>query len=232
MKSESSPWILLIGGGHASGKKTLSDNVKKCLQSLSEGSKDCPIHVSVVNLDAVVTENAHDRYNPKGYIFPKMVERVLEPSKTIGSIQVVIAYGKYALYDSKLRDLAALKVFIDGDGDIRLSRWILRDTKGDSSKLEPILTKYLTYARPEMIEYIQSTRQYADVILPDAAREHTDSSVNLLSVAIYDRIRLIQGSLSHSNVALLNSPSLGPQPVPNLIEEGLDRGIQRYVELS
>ncbi|CAN6608596.1 putative uridine kinase Das2p [Trichomonascus vanleenenianus] len=138
---------------------------------------------------------------------------------------IVIVEGLYALYDQEIRDSAIMKVFVDSDADTRLSRWVLRDTKGDESKLGAILECYLTKARPEMNEFILPTKQFADVILPRGSEE---SGIELISTGVLDRIKedLYVESAGHH---ILHS---GDSSVVDLRKESFLEQSQRFYDVS
>lgn len=63
-----------------------------------------------------------------------------------------------------------LKVFIDTDDDVRLSRRILKMSRkqpGDPTFLNDILQKYENFVKPSFEKFIEPTKKYADIILPN-----------------------------------------------------------------
>jgi uridine kinase len=189
-------WIILIGGGHAAGKKDVCHELETALSGLS--GKDFPIQVRHLHMEKYQRERMYD---PSKLDFERLlhdlgdggflselegipVEAEFGGTK-IRAPTVIIVEGEYALYDKRLRDKAIMKVFVEKDADTRLSQWILRDTDGDRTKLGSILDEYLNRARPEMNEYIMPTKQYADVILPGLKGHGT----RLIATGVYDRIR-------------------------------------------
>ncbi|RXN34207.1 uridine-cytidine kinase 1 [Labeo rohita] len=58
-----------------------------------------------------------------------------------------------------------MKLFVDTDSDVRLSRRVLRDMRRGRD-LEQILTQYTTFVKPAFEEFCLPTKKYADVIIP------------------------------------------------------------------
>ena len=80
---------------------------------------------------------------------------------------VIIVEGIMALYDKKLRDLMDLKIFVDAEPDERLLRVIERDIAERGHPLEMLIDKYRTVLKPMHDEFIEPTKQHADIIIPN-----------------------------------------------------------------
>ncbi len=80
---------------------------------------------------------------------------------------VIIVEGIMALYDRKLRDLMDLKIFVDAEPDERLLRVIERDIAERGHPLEMLIGKYRSILKPMHDEFIEPTKQYADIIIPN-----------------------------------------------------------------
>lgn len=81
--------------------------------------------------------------------------------------QVIIVEGIMALYDKKLRELMDLKIFVDAEPDERLLRVIQRDIAERGHPLEMLITKYRNVLKPMHDEFIEPTKLYADIIIPN-----------------------------------------------------------------
>ncbi|KAJ4926137.1 hypothetical protein JOQ06_008320 [Pogonophryne albipinna] len=89
----------------------------------------------------------------------------LEERITVYPADVVLFEGILVFYPQKVRDMFHMKLFVDTDSDVRLSRRVLRDmTRGRD--LEQILTQYTTFVKPAFEEFCLPTKKYADVIIP------------------------------------------------------------------
>ncbi|MFN2284715.1 MAG: uridine kinase, partial [Anaerolineae bacterium] len=66
-----------------------------------------------------------------------------------------------------LRRLFDVKLFIDTAGDIRLIRRLKRDMQERGRTFESVITQYMTTVRPMHQEFVEPSKRYADVIIPE-----------------------------------------------------------------
>lgn len=95
---------------------------------------------------------------------------------------VIILEGILALYDQRLRDLMGIKVFVDTDDDIRLIRRIQRDIDHRGYTLERIFKQYLEHVRPMYQQFIEPTKRFADLIIPEGGANEV--AIDLLTSKI------------------------------------------------
>lgn len=81
--------------------------------------------------------------------------------------EVIIVEGIMSLYDKGLRDLMDLKVFVETSPDERLLRVITRDTIERGHPLEMLIDKYRNVLKPMHDQFIEPTKQFADIIVPN-----------------------------------------------------------------
>ena len=81
--------------------------------------------------------------------------------------EVIIVEGIMSLYDKGLRDLMDLKVFVETSPDERLLRVITRDTVKRGHPLEMLIDKYRNVLKPMHDQFIEPTKQFADIIVPN-----------------------------------------------------------------
>lgn len=86
---------------------------------------------------------------------------LVKPSK------VLIVDGILIFENKQLRDLMDIKVFVDTDADIRLARRILRDVKERGRSMESVITQYTNTVKPMHEEFVEPSKKYADVIIPE-----------------------------------------------------------------
>ena len=94
------------------------------------------------------------------------------------------------LYDKQLRDLMDLKIFVDAEPDERLLRVIERDIAERGHPLEMLIDKYRNVLKPMHDEFIEPTKQYADIIIPNGgenARAVAMMQMYILSALIQQR---------------------------------------------
>ncbi|MEK4700537.1 uridine kinase [Solibacillus sp. FSL R7-0668] len=80
---------------------------------------------------------------------------------------VIILEGILVLEDERLRDLMDIKLFVDTDSDLRIIRRIQRDIKDRGRTADSVIEQYLSAVRPMHNLFIEPTKRYADVIIPE-----------------------------------------------------------------
>jgi uridine kinase len=78
-----------------------------------------------------------------------------------------VVEGILILADPALRKLFDIKVFVDTDADIRLIRRMQRDITERGRSYESVVTQYLETVRPMHLEFVEPSKRYADVIVPE-----------------------------------------------------------------
>jgi uridine kinase len=85
----------------------------------------------------------------------------VEPKK------LVIFEGIMIFTNKAVRDLIDLKIFVDTPDDIRFIRRLERDIKERGRTMESVIEQYLTVVRPGNFEFVEPTKQFADIIIPE-----------------------------------------------------------------
>ncbi len=179
--------IIGIAGGTGSGKTTV---VNKIAESFTEGE------VAILSHDSYYYDNSHlsleerrkknfDR--PDAIEFELMVEhiRALKNGQTVYQPtysfitctrqpevipveprHVLIVEGILCLADENLRNLMDVKVYVDCASDVRLSRVIRRDIMERGRDVETVLDRYEKTVRPSHMQFIEPTKNFADIIVP------------------------------------------------------------------
>ena len=92
---------------------------------------------------------------------------------------MVLVEGILLFVDQDLRELLDFRVFVDADSDVRLIRRILRDLEERGRSLNGILDQYLDTVRPMHLEFVEPSKRWADVIVPEGKSLTIDPSVTL-----------------------------------------------------
>ncbi len=72
------------------------------------------------------------------------------------------------IFESKpLRELMDIKIFVDTDADLRFIRRLSRDMRERGRTVESVVEQYLATVRPMHMEFIEPSKRYADVIIPE-----------------------------------------------------------------
>ena len=91
--------------------------------------------------------------------------------------KVIIVEGILIFADETLRDLFDIKLFVDTDADVRILRRILRDVEERGRTLESVVTQYLTTVKPMHEQFVEPSKKYADIIIPEGGFNHVALSM-------------------------------------------------------
>jgi uridine kinase len=96
--------------------------------------------------------------------------------------RVIIVEGILILSDRDLRELMDIRVFVDTDADLRILRRIDRDLTERGRSLDSIVQQYLQTVRPMHLEFVEPSKRYAHVIIPEGG--HNRVAVDMLLTKI------------------------------------------------
>lgn len=205
--------IIGIAGGTGSGKTTV---VRKIVESLPQNTVAVIPQDSYYNSQWDVPEEERKKTNfdhPDAFEWPLLAHQIAElragraieqPTYSyltctrqpetvhVEPREVIIVEGIMTLYDKSLRDLMDLKIFVDAEPDERLLRVIERDIEERGHPLEMLITKYRDVLKPMHDEFIEPTKQYADIIIPNGgenARAVAMMQLYILSALTQQRLQ-------------------------------------------
>jgi len=95
---------------------------------------------------------------------------------------ILIIEGILIFVDARLRELMDVKVFVDTDADIRFIRRLMRDVAERGRTVESVVSQYLSTVRPMHIAFVEQTKRYADIIVPEGGENQV--AIELLRAAI------------------------------------------------
>ena len=81
--------------------------------------------------------------------------------------RVILVEGILIFADPKLRELFDVKIFVDTDSDLRFIRRLNRDITERGRTTEMVVKQYLNTVRPMHLEFVEPSKRYADVIIPE-----------------------------------------------------------------
>ena len=96
--------------------------------------------------------------------------------------EVIIVEGILILEDKRLRDLMDIKVYVDTDDDIRIIRRIKRDMESRVRTLDSVIHQYLTVVKPMHQQFIEPTKKFADIIIPEGGQNQV--AIDLMTTKI------------------------------------------------
>jgi uridine kinase len=107
---------------------------------------------------------------------------------TVEPATIVLVEGILVLEDQKLRERMNIKVYVDTDADERFIRRLKRDLIERGRSIDSVIEQYLGSVRPMHLQFIEPTKRYADVIVPEGGANHV--AIDLLA----SKIRAILGA--------------------------------------
>lgn len=81
--------------------------------------------------------------------------------------RVILVEGILIFADPELRSLFDVKIFVDTDSDLRFIRRLQRDITERGRTTENVVRQYLSTVRPMHLEFVEPSKRYADVIIPE-----------------------------------------------------------------
>ncbi|HOX12684.1 MAG TPA: uridine kinase [Spirochaetia bacterium] len=93
--------------------------------------------------------------------------------------KLVIFEGIMVFTDKVIRDLIDLKIFVDTPDDIRFIRRLGRDIKERGRTVDSVIEQYLNVVRPGHFEFIEPTKRFADIIIPEGGANENALTVLL-----------------------------------------------------
>ena len=179
--------IILICGGSCSGKTTLAAGLADAVREFAtvEIISMDNYYFDLGHMDQLEADNrnfdspdavdsellfqhlkdlqVHKKVRERRYDFK--THRVTDLDTFIRKTDYIILEGIFALYFEKLRNLAAVRIFVHADADIRLARRVERDVAVRRLPIELVIRQYLKDVRPMHDKYIEPYSKYADLIL-------------------------------------------------------------------
>ena len=188
MPKRTPPLVIGIAGGTGSGKTTVAkviidrvganhiallphDAYYKNLTQLD------PAQRSIINFDhpesletSLLIEHIKQLKNYTAIELP--VYDFVTHTRTTTTIHlepqpVILVEGILILAERGLRDLFDVKIFVDTDADIRFIRRLERDIAERGRTSTSVINQYLNTVRPMHLEFVEPSKRYADVIIPE-----------------------------------------------------------------
>ncbi|MGH9680846.1 MAG: uridine kinase [Candidatus Acidiferrales bacterium] len=103
----------------------------------------------------------------------------------------IIVEGILVFESRLLRELMDIKIFVDTDADLRFIRRMGRDVRERGRAVESIVEQYLATVRPMHMEFIEPSKRYADVIIPEGG--HNEVGIDLVIQKIRSLVRVGEG---------------------------------------
>lgn len=111
----------------------------------------------------------------------RLDETILTPPR-----KVMIVEGILVLSNPQLRNMFDIKIYVHADSDERLIRRLQRDIKERGHDLEKALTRYQTAVKPMHQQFIEPSKEFADIIIPN--NHYNTVAVDMVRTIINDRL--------------------------------------------
>ncbi|MBI2213152.1 MAG: uridine kinase [Acidobacteria bacterium] len=185
---KTSPVIIGIAGGTGSGKTTIA---RRVYEQIGRNRIEWISHDSYYRNFAHLTLEDRHRVNydhPDSLETSLMVEqldRLLEgktieipiydfathmravQTRRVDPKPVVIVEGILVLAEPEIRKRIDIKLFVDTPSDIRFLRRLRRDIESRGRTVESVIEQYLTTVRPMHEEFVEPSKRFADLIIPE-----------------------------------------------------------------
>ncbi|CAM1339478.1 uridine kinase [Tenacibaculum aestuarii] len=200
-------FVIGIAGGTGSGKTTVVNQI------INELPAD---EVCVISQDSYYKQTDNLTYeertkinfdHPRAIDFDLMVQHLTElkngdiieqpvysfvaHNRTKDTIKthprkVIIIEGILIFNSEDLRNLCDIKVFVHADADERLIRRVRRDIKERGRDVDEVLNRYQTTLKPMHQQFIEPTKNYADIIIPND--RYNTVAIDIVRTVINDRL--------------------------------------------
>jgi uridine kinase len=204
--------VIGICGGTGSGKTTITDRI---IRALSEDSvqvlqqdhyyKDLP-HLP---LDERARQNfdhpdsidtplfvEHVRTLREGRPIERPVYDFTKHARKLETLRLdprpaLIVEGILIFENAALRELMDVKIFVDTDADLRFIRRLGRDIRERGRTAESVIQQYLSTVRPMHMEFVEPSKRYADVIIPEGG--YNEVGIDLVIQKIRSLVPVAKG---------------------------------------
>lgn len=112
--------------------------------------------------------------------------------RVVDSAPVIIVEGILVFVDDRLRNLLDIKLFVDTDSDLRLFRRIRRDMEHRGRSFASIRDQYYRTVRPMHLQYVEPSKRWADLIIPEGGENRValDLILGKLARIFFDQAAL------------------------------------------
>ena len=182
------PIIIGIGGGTGSGKTTVAKEVLKHFPQESvvivhhdsyyvdrsplppeerEGiNYDHPDSFDntllIEHLDSLKTGKPIEKPIYDFETHTRLVETI-----TVRPARIILLEGILVLAETDLREIMDIRLFVDTDADERFIRRLKRDIGQRGRSVDQVIEQYLATVRPMHLQFVEPSKRYADVIIPE-----------------------------------------------------------------
>ncbi len=145
-------------------------------------------HPNSIDFDLLIS---HLEQLKEGKSIDKPIYSFVEETRLAKTIpteprKVMIVEGILVLSNAKLRNMFDIKIYVHADSDERLIRRLQRDIRERGHDLEKVLTRYQTAVKPMHQQFIEPSKEFADIIIPN--NHYNTVAVDMVRTIINDRL--------------------------------------------
>jgi uridine kinase len=180
--------VIGIAGGSGSGKTTVANTILQRVGSdriaflqhdfyYKDRSRLPPAQRDQINFDhpnSLETElliqhiaSLRDGQPVEVPIYDFSTDSRTDGTFTVHPCRVIVVEGILIFTEPALREMFDVKIFVDTDADLRLIRRLERDIKERKRSVESVIKQYQLTVRPMHLEFVEPSKRYADVIIPE-----------------------------------------------------------------
>ena len=199
------PVVIGITGGSGSGKTTIAQKIVAQMQedehvlimtqdSYYKDNTGIPMDIRMkINYDhpdafdvPLLEKQLRDLLAYKAIEMPVYdLKEHTRSKKTIHKepADIIILEGILVLANKEIRDLMDIKVYVDTDDDIRFIRRLERDLSERGRSIDSVIDQYLSTVKPMYHQFIEPTKRYADIIVPEGGKN--DVAIDMLTTKVH-----------------------------------------------
>jgi uridine kinase len=202
------PLVIGLCGGTGSGKTTIAEEILRRIGN----HRAVIVHQDSYYLDNThlpVTERAQINYDhPDAFDWDLLIGQVkqliagraiqkpiynfhthnrMPQTETVEPQELIIIEGILIFEYPELRNVMDIKIYVDTDADVRIIRRLQRDIQERGRAIESVIDQYLSTVRPMHLEFVEPSKRYADVIIPEGG--HNKIAIEMIISRINSQLR-------------------------------------------
>jgi len=195
----SSAFVIGICGGTGSGKTTITNRLSRELADsgvlvlqqdhyykdlshlpLEERSQHNFDHPNALDTELFIehVKKLKDRKSIERPVYDFTQHRRVQETARLESQPAILVEGILIFENDALRNLMDIKIFVDTDADLRFIRRLVRDIRDRGRTLESVVEQYQKTVRPMHLEFVEPSKRYADIIIPEGG--HNEVGIDLV----------------------------------------------------
>lgn len=212
MRNEKKTYLVTVAGASGSGKTTVVKEISKLLYSFDLGKHEKITLDDYYNDLSHLTKKEREKINfdhPNSLNFKRLINDLKtliydkKPVKVykynfsnhtvdkdkytvVNPADVIFVEGILLFTNEEIKKLSDLKIYVETDLDICLTRRLQRDIKERGRDLDSVLHQYYKTVKPMYEEFIFPSKKYANIIIPEGG--HNKIAIDIIVKALRDHL--------------------------------------------